>query len=468
MTRAAAPGGAPATTRASNAAGLAGDWLGALDMGVIKLRLAFHFTTKPDGTAEGTLDSIDQGARGIPLSKVAVSGKGVRLECQAIAASFEGKLSETGSTVEGTWQQGGGQLPLTIKRAKPEEIPVARRPQDPAPPYPYKSEDVSFENPKAGVTLAGTLTIPKGSGPFPAVLLVAGSGPNNRNEEILNHRPFLVLADALSRRGIAVLRYDKRGVGKSTGNFAKATLTDFVGDARAGLAYLESRSEIDHHRIGLLGHSEGGAIVPRVAANAPGDVHFVVLLAAPAVPIDELMAAQQAAILKALGIDDATIAKAQASQQKMFDVVRAEKNDAAAMQQLLALGKESIAIYPESLRKAFAGTSQAQLRMLVTPWFRELLATDPKPSLAALRCPVLALNGSKDLQVIPSQNLPALESALKSAGNKDATVRELPGLNHLFQPCTTGSPTEYGTIDTTIAPDALKIICDWVVAHSGR
>jgi uncharacterized protein len=466
-TRAVPAATSPATTQAANAGKPIGDWLGTLDVGVVKLRLVFYVTSKPDGTTTGTLDSIDQGAKGIPLSKVTASEETVRLECQTIGGRFEGKLSDDGDTIDGTWQQGAVHLPLTLKRTRPEELPVARRPQDPKPPYPYKSEDVTYENAKAGVTLAGTLTIPQGDGPFPAVILVCGSGPNNRNEEIFNHRPFLVLADALTRRGIAVLRYDKRGVGQSTGDYAKATLTDFASDARAGIAYLQTRGEIDRHRIGLLGHSEGGMTVPMVAAKSP-DVHFVVLLAAPGVPMDQLLAAQQAAVLKTMGIDEATIAKAQESQRKMFDVIRTEKDDSAALKQLTALGKDSLDRYPENLRKALAATGQAQLRMLVTPWFRELLATDPKPALSALRCPVLAINGAKDVQVVPSENLPAIETALKAAGNRDATVRELPGLNHLFQPCTSGSVTEYGTIETTIAPDALNLITDWIVAHSRR
>lgn len=462
---AAEPG--PATTRAAGAINPIGDWIGPLDAGLMKLRLVFHLTPGPDGAIAGTLDSIDQGVKGIPLSKVTVSGKAVRVDCESIAGGFDGTFSDDGGTIDGTWQQGGARLPLTLKRTRPGEIPVATRPQDPRPPYPYKSEDVAYENPKAGVTLAGTLTIPQGAGPFPAVILVAGSGPNNRNEQILNHRPFLVLADALTRRGIAVLRYDKRGVGKSSGEFAKATLHDFADDARAGLACLQSRPEIDRRRIGLLGHSEGGMTVPMVAADS-ADVRFIVLLAAPGVPMDQLLAAQQAAILKAVGMDEATIAKSQESQRKMFDVIRTEKDDDAALKQLTALGRQSLASFPESLRKAMAATGQARLQMLVSPWFRQLLDADPKDALSKIHCPVLAINGEKDLQVVPSQNLPPIEAALKSAGNPDVTARELPGLNHLFQPCTSGSPTEYATIETTISPDVLALIADWIVAHTRR
>ena len=464
-TRAAPSATGPAATRFVHPAGPTGDWLGTLQAGGMKLRIVFHLTPAANGTISGTLDSIDQGVKGIALSKVTVSGKTVRLECPSIAGVFAGKLSDGDEKMEGTWQQGGASMPLVLKRTN--EIPVVVRPQDPKPPLPYKSEDVSYEDQKAGVTLAGTLTIPRGSGPFAAVILVAGSGPNNRNEEVFNHRPFLVLADALTRRGIAVLRYDKRGIGKSTGDFSKATLRDFADDARAGIRYLQSRSDINRHRIGLLGHSEGGATVPLVAAGSP-DVSFVVLLAAPGVPLDQLLAVQQSAILKAIGADQATLTAAHDAQQKMFQVVRTEKDDDAAMKQLVPLGEQSIAHLPEPVRKTLAASGQAQLRMLLSPWFRQLLEIDPADALSKLRCPVLAIDGEKDLQVDAKQNLPAIEAALKSAPTRDVTIRPLPGLNHLFQPAETGSPTEYGTIETTISPDALKLIGDWIVAHTGR
>jgi len=458
----------PKTAAASAQPKVAGRFSGALNTGAIELTVVFNISAAPDGALSATADSPDQGAMGIPVAKTTfTNGDTLRLEIPAIAGSWEGKLSSDGNTLTGTWTQGGGSLPLTLKRQ--DKAPEIRRPQTPKAPFPYRAEEVEYVNRTANLRLGGTLTLPKGKGPFPAALLITGSGAQDRDETLFNHKPFAVIADYLTRRGIAVLRVDDRGVNKSTGDFTKATSRDFAGDVRAGIAYLQSRREINKNKIGLIGHSEGGLIAPMVAAQAPKDVAFIVLLAGPGVPGDQILLAQGALTARAAGAPEATIARAQAGQKTAFGVLRAEPDPAKAEAKLIALNKQALADLPEATRKAIGNPdayARTATKMLLSPWFRFFLTYDPAPTLKKVRCPVLALNGGKDLQVPPGQNLPALARALKAGGNKNVTLRELPGLNHLFQPTKTGSPSEYAKIEQTFAPEALRILGDWVVKRT--
>jgi pimeloyl-ACP methyl ester carboxylesterase len=318
------------------------------------------------------------------------------------------------------------------------------------------------------VTIAGTLTIPKGDGPFPAVLLIAGSGPQNRDEALFGHKPFLVLADYLTRHGIAVLRVDKRGIGKSTGDAEAATTHDFAADATKGVQFLKSRKEIDPKHIGLLGHSEGGLIAPMVAAESPSDVAFVVLLAAPGVPCDQLMFAQEAAVARAAGVPEDAIASSLDLNKRVFDVVMHEKDRDQAEKKVRELLNQHLSTLTPEQREAMGGKAfiDAQLRMVLSPWFRDFLSTDPKPTLMKVKCAVLALNGGKDTQVVAEQNIPAIKAALAESGNKDVTVMELPNLNHLFQTCKTGSPSEYGRIEETMSPEVLQTVAEWITSHT--
>jgi hypothetical protein len=319
-------------------------------------------------------------------------------------------------------------------------------------------------NDTAGVRLAGTLTKPRGRGPFPAVLLATGSGPQDRDEALLGHRPFLVLADRLTRAGLAVLRCDDRGVGGSTGSFAGATTLDFAADARAGLAYLRSRRDVDRTRIGLIGHSEGGIVAPLVAAD--GGVAFVVLLAAPGVPGDSLLALQGAAVLRAMGESDSVVAWNGRLQRRLFAVLKAPGESSGLRQRLLEVIDRAVDELPADQRGVVNRSNMtAQAEMMSSPWFRWFVAYDPAPALARLACPVLALNGALDMQVPAKENLAAITRALAAAGNRDARTLELPGLNHLLQTSPTGSPAEYGTIEETIAPAALDTIATWIEAR---
>lgn len=439
-----------------------GIWEGTLDAGVVKLRLAFTITKAADGSLTATMDSVDQGAKGIPIKEAKFADGRLTFDLPKQGAKYAGIPNAAGDSVEGTWSQSGHEFALGLKRVAKATEPS--RPQTPAKPYPYVEEEVTIDNAAAGVKLAGTLTRPKGGGPFPAVVLVSGSGPQDRDESLFGHKPFLVLADHLTRKGIAVLRYDDRGVGKSTGKSSDATTADFGTDAYAAVTFLRARKEIDLKRVGIAGHSEGGVIAPMVAAQHPDEVGFIVMLAGTGLPGDEVLRTQLAALLRARGIDDAGIDLRRRRQQIILSIVKAG-GDAAKVNE--AVGKFFDDLSEED-RQQFADAErkvgEAEYRTVATPWMRYFLGHDPRPTLRKVRCPVLALNGEHDLQVTPKDNLPAVAAALKEGGNTRATAREMPGLNHLFQHCKTGGVEEYGQSEETFSPEALATIADWILA----
>lgn len=373
-------------------------------------------------------------------------------------------------------------LSTAIFAAATEDIAGTRlgqrdvRPQEPKKPYPYLEEEVRFSSLKPGPSFAGTLTRPKGDGPFPAVLLITGSGQQNRDEELAGHKPFLVIADDLTRRGIAVLRVDDRGVGGTTGDMKTATSEDLVDDALAGVAFLKSRPDIDARRIGLIGHSEGGMIAPMAAVRS-SDVAFIVLLAGPGVRGRDIVV-EQASLIQAAGGASPTMLKgSRAFQEQMLDIAMSEPDRAAAAAKMHELWTKVLEDVERSTElsdaeKATLKLSNGQIRQqiaaLTTPWMRYFLAYDPAPVLRQVRVPVLALNGSLDLQVPAEENLRAIREALTAGGNEDHTEIELPGLNHLFQTAKTGSPTEYATIEETISPNALQVMGEWIVARTCR
>ena len=438
------------------AADLAGDWHGSLAAGGMKLRLVLHLS-KAGGTWKATLDSLDQGAMAMELSAVALAGESLSFELRAAGGRFEGRLAADGKTLQGTWTQGAA-LPLTFARSA-SPAPALRRPQKPEPPYPYEVKTVSI--PAGAHTLAGTLTQPRGLSAGPAVVLVHGSGPNNRDESIYGHQPFQVLADHLTRKGVAVLRYDKRGVAQSTGSYATATTLDFADDAKAALAFLAAQPGIDGQRVGLLGHSEGGLVLPIVAA-AGSQAAFLVLLAGPAVPGEEILYAQGEALLKAQGATPEALATQRKTQEVLFRAARlgTPVAFAQARQQLLAG-------VPAADRSTAASQLEIEISKADSPWVRTFLTLDPRPYLRKVKVPILALFAAKDCQVPPGQNQPEMEKALRAAANPQATVRVLPGLNHLFQTARSGAPEEYGEIEETLAPLALEAISSWILAHDG-
>ena len=442
-----------ALVAAAGDAPFAGDWMGSLDINGRTLRIAMHLKHEA-ARWSGTFDSPDQGATGLPMSQVDVDGNKLVWKMVAAGIVYEGAFDPASGAISGTFSQGGGNFPMQFKHAAPPAPPL--RPQEPRPPFPYSSEAVSYPNPQAeGVRLAGTLTKPKGPGKFPAVLLITGSGAQNRDEEIFGHKPFLVIADFLARHGIAVLRVDDRGYAESTGNFATATTADFATDVEAGVRFLLKRPDIDAKHIGLLGHSEGGAIAPMVALRMP-EVAFLILLAGPGVPGDELIEAQNYRGALASGASEEAAKQTREIEHAILEIIKTETDAAARQAKLTALAAG---------KPGLQQTLKQQSASLNSPWSRYFLNYDPRPTLAGVKVPVLALNGAKDSQVDPAQNLPAIEAALRKGGNRDVTIKLMPGLNHLFQPCKTGEVSEYLSIEQTMSPEVLDLIADWIAKH---
>ena len=446
--------GAGAQTHSSS---LTGDWTGAVG----PIDFMMHLTDPASGSRTATLDIPAQHAQGLPLQFTA-PGDSVYLRLAQPAAQFAGRRSANGQQLTGEWQQGLRAFPLTLTRSNGAAKAAAHRPQTPQPPFPYQSADVTFKNEKANVTLAGTYTVPADMGPFPAVVLLTGSGPEDRNETILSHQPFAVLADYLTRHGIAVLRFDDRGVGQSGGTLAGTTSVDYTTDAQAALAWLRAQPGIIKNHVGLLGHSQGGTAAIGAATQASGP-DFLVLLAAPGLPGDELIVQQSLALARLQTADPAQLATTEKMQRAMTQIVQKTADNAQARAQLVALFDPTHSATPQLLAQL-----EPQLVAVTSADYRHLLADRPAQTLAKVRCPVLAVGGSKDVQVPVTRNLAATASALKAGGNRDVTTKELPGLNHLFQTANTGGPAEYGTIEETFAPAALQVIGDWITQHTKK
>ncbi len=439
--------------------GIEGTWQGTLAVSGVKLRLGLHITKDASGKLTSTMDSIDQGAMGIPIATTTLTGDRLVLDMPSMHASYSGTVQPGASEITGTFTQ-GADVPLTFRRV--EKIETLNRPQNPKGPFPYEAVDVKYES--EGATLAGTLTVPRGSGPFPAALMITGSGPQDRDESLMGHKPFWVIADFLTRHGVAVLRVDDRGVKQSTGNSAMTTFPEMASDVLAGVHFLKGRKEIDGKKIGVIGHSEGGIVGP-LAASESADIAFVVMLAGTGVPGDQLLHLQAQLVMRGMGVSEAAIAQNNKIQDFIFGVLRAEKDEADSRAVLQKLRDEWKAQHggqeaPKELDAEFAKSSSAEMRSLVM--------LDPAEILRKVKAPVLALNGSRDVQVPPQQNLPAIVAALTGGGNPDVTAVELPGLNHLFQHCKSCTPGEYGELEETFAPEALEAMGNWIGRHVGR
>lgn len=419
---------------------LSGDWTGVMQTpGAGPLRIMLRVSA-----AGASIDVPDQGAFSVPVNELTQTGGAVSFGVPALHANWRGHLDAAGALV-GVLTQ-GIEVPLSFSRYDTE------RPQTPKPPFPYRAEEVSFEA-APGVELAGSLTLPKGKGPFAAAVMISGSGQQDRDETLFGHKPFAVIADMLTRRGVAVLRLDDRGKGGSTGDFAKATTHDFASDTTAAVAYLRARPDIAPARVGLIGHSEGGMIGPMVAAKDPR-IAFVVMLAGPGVPFRELIVAQRKAISSALGVSPQAIAANEAV------VGLAESTTVGAKDSAEAQARIRAALADKGLP---APLLDRVVRQVGSPGYLSMLADDGRSNLAKLRMPVLAVIGSKDLQVPAAQNIPALKATLKD--DPYATVMELANLNHLFQDADKGLVSEYLLSTQTLSPRALQIVGDWVVAH---
>jgi pimeloyl-ACP methyl ester carboxylesterase len=436
------------TAHAENAQGI---WTGSI---ANSLQVTVKFDKTPEGKWEATL-SVPAQNLVTRVDDVSVTPDRIGFALNKLRASYAATWNEQQQAWTGTWTQ-GQTAPLNLKRTT-EEAAKPKRPQEDAiaaRPASYASAEVAFDNAAAKVKLAGTFTVPQGKGPFPAVVLVHGSGAIDRDGSVFGHKTLLALADHLSRQGIAVLRYDKRGVGKSSGKLKEATTRDLAADAEAALRFLRGRPEVDSQRIGVVGHSEGGLIAPLLASRDPGIV-FVVMLAGPGVRGDRLLVEQQALLARARGVPEAAIEKDRAMNRALFAAMVEEPT-------LEAARTKAGLILAEAERKGDlpAGLGASALERFGTPWFRELLAYEPAPVLRAVRQPILVLNGERDLQVPADLDLPPIRTAL--AGNPRAVVQEMPGLNHLFQTAQTGGIEEYGQIEETFAPAALDTIAGWI------
>lgn len=438
---------------------ITGDWNGVLEVMGTQVTLVFHIQQTDSGFT-GTLDSPDQGAMGMPFTAVEYNDEKLILREANIGAFYEGVPAA--DSIAGTWNQGGQTFELNMFREKVEKK-TYRRPQEPEKPYPYFEEEITFENIRDSLTLAGTLTLPDENGSFPAVILISGSGPQNRNEEVFGHRPFLVLADYLTRQGIAVLRYDDRGTAESTGNFGTATSQDFANDVLSAIDYLRSRDEIDHEEIGLIGHSEGGLIAP-IVVNRSDDVDFLILLAGTGVKGKEISRMQGRTLLDVEVSDkdaydrfiDETIeiaASGKPTEIKKEELTQHYKNSKKIMSELL----------PDGIN--FDSFVEQQVEGALRPWSQFFYNHDPANELRKITIPVLSLIGSNDVQVPPDMNHPPIQKALQEAGNKDVTIKELDGLNHMFQESETGSMLEYSEIEQTFSPIALDEVSTWIKDH---
>jgi dienelactone hydrolase len=440
-----------------------GEWIGTLATPAAKLRLGLTVARdSSSGGLTGVMTSLDQANAKIPAT-LALHGDTLVVSMPAAQATYAAVLDPAKDSLRGTFTQ-GAPLPLDMGRASP---PTARvRPQEPKPPFPYSSREVSVES-VPGVRLAGTILMPAGAGPFPAVVMVTGSGPQNRNEELLGHKPFLVITDYLARHGIASLRYDDRGIAGSTGNFAASTSADFANDAQAAVAFLRKQPGIASGHVGIIGHSEGGLIAPIVAARDT-NVAFIVLLAGPGLPGDSILLLQGELIAKASGAPQAMIDTNLAVNTRLYAAVKGASDSADAVARVNSVTDRMVASLPAAQQSQARTQLQTVKAQVLAPWMQYFLKYDPRTALRQVRVPVLALGGSLDLQVPPKQDLAAIDTALTRAGNRDHEVKELPGLNHLFQPAKSGSPSEYATIDETFSPTALRIVADWISARSRR
>lgn len=436
-----------------------GNWVGTLDVQTTKLRIVFKISKNENNQLVVFLDSPDQGVQNIPTSKVSFEGGKLIVDVASIRGNFTGEFNEKERTIIGVWKQMNYEFPLVLKAM---EKPISlNRLQEPKPPFPYDIEEVEIENTEAGIKLSGTFISPKDDNQKMAVILITGSGPQNRDEELLGHKPFLVIADYLTRRGISVLRYDDRGVGKSTGDFSKSTIFDFASDVKAAVNYLKSRKDVS--QIGLIGHSEGGVIAP-IVANKDKDIKFIVSLAGPALSGEELLLLQLEEIQKSSGVPEEDIKRELSRNKELFALLKTEQDE----EKFIIKGLEIFKKYSD-LQNDTVNTQQnlddqykMQLKQISSLWFRSFLVYDPENDLKQLKQPIFVLIGEKDLQVPVKQNFERYEKIFKSAGKKNFKLMEMKNLNHLFQNAETGNPAEYSKIEETFSEKALDEILSWI------
>ena len=443
---------------------ITGKWYGKLSVMGAELHLGLNFTTN-NSTYSGTMDIAQQNAIGIPLTSVTFENKTLVFKFDQAKFSYTGKLNAS-NEFEGVFSQNGQNFPLNLSRTKTETKKV-NRPQEPKPPFEYESEDVTFQNEKDKITLGGTFTYPRKDN-FPVVILISGSGQQDRNSEIFGHKPFWVIADYLTQNGIGVLRIDDRGVGKSGGNPATSTSYDFAADSEAAVHYIKTKKGVNPKKIGLIGHSEGGLIAP-IIASKDKNINFIVLLAGPGIPCDELLLEQTYLIGKASGMSESELENIRKINQSVYNIAKSDKTDVEARKALETVFSSLYSENPEFTTSSEAEKKQIlnqQIDPVLIPWFRYFVKFEPKDYLEKVKCPVLVLNGEKDLQVAAKTNMEGIKNALIKARNKNVTLKEYPNLNHLFQECKTGATEEYGSIEQTFSPEVLQDMKDWILEQT--
>lgn len=442
-----------------------GIWSGKLEVSGMQLRIVIKIDYS-DNKYSARFDSPDQGVKDIKFTTTRIQNDSLELIFAPANAVYKGLVKD--KIIEGKWIQNNQEFVLLLD--KTDKVPEIKRPQTPQEPYSYKTEEVSFLNTEDNVTLGGTLTTPANGSDFRAVVLVSGSGPQDRDETLFMHKPFAVIADYLTKKGIAVLRYDDRGIGKSTGDFSSATTINFAKDAEAAVDFLRTRKEINKNSIGIIGHSEGGLIAPMVAAGNP-DVAFIVLLAGPGEKGRKILEDQTRLILQSQNIDPELIKTNLQLSASLYDEIEKTSDNIVRKENLKSILKKFISdLGPEkSLQLGIAEKNiEPQVNQLASEWFRFFLTYDPAVSLKEVDCPVLALNGDKDLQVPSKTNLEAIRNISTKSGNRRVKTLEFKNLNHLFQNCTTGSVAEYSQIEETISPEVLSTIEEWIRDLKGK
>lgn len=426
---------------------ITGSWYGNLDVQGQKLPLVFHIEQEGNDL-KSTFDSPTQGAKGIPIQKTLFENNELTFNASNLGITFSGKLNA--QKIEGIFSQSGMNFPLILTRNA--ETTIVNRPQTPKPPFNYNSDDVTFKNDTQGNLLAGTLVTPKNfNKKSPILVMITGSGAQDRNEEMFEHKPFLVIADDLAKKGIATLRLDDRGIGGSEKGKDGATSADFATDINSGVNYLVKNG---YKNIGLIGHSEGGMIAPMVA-DLNKNVKILVLLAAPGIPILDLVLDQNKKLAESTNLPQAAIDEVLAIKSKTFTYARNYN------------GKDFKADFTKYLEENYPNMSvqerAAYIDQMSSPWFQYFIKFNPNDYLSKVKIPVLAVDGSLDLQVSAKENLAGIKNSLTKAGNKNFETVEFEGLNHLFQTATTGNPSEYGQIEETFSPKVLDKISSWIL-----
>jgi pimeloyl-ACP methyl ester carboxylesterase len=438
-----------------NTQDILGSWMGTLQVANQELRIAYTIEVDQDGSLSATMHSVDEVVYDIPINEIHYEDHQLTMISEAVRVTYEGRLVIGRSSVhfDGQWKQDGQTLELDLRPV--EDILRPIRPQNPQPPFLYEEQEVVFENITAGIQLAGTLTIPQGTGPFPVLITISGSGPQDRNSTFFEHKPFWVIADYLAQLGMAVLRYDDRGVGGSTNSETEATTADLAGDVIAAVSFLQNHPDIDPNRIGLIGHSEGGIIAPMVATEIE-NIALIVLLAGPGVPGSKILLDQNEDIFRANGAPESVIENRLIYLSHVFEILQDNPDDEIAKEKI----KEAYTqIYGSGLSQE---ELESEAEAWTSPWLRFFLLYDPGPTLTQVTCPILALFCERDIQVDVNENLPVMESILAEAGHTDYLVHELPELNHLFQTAQTGVIEEYAQIEETFSPVALDLIGAWI------